>query len=157
MYYIMIKDNKPYGYPVTENILREILRHVSLPAVINPEELVPLGFAQFNLSVPPIVQKFQIYEEDTPDFDGVIVTQKFKIRDMSEQEKEISIADKLEESRNQQKSYLADSDWTELPSVQSKHDQAWIDAWAEYRKLLRDVDKQENWPFDVEWPRPPDV
>jgi hypothetical protein len=157
MYYIMIKDNKPYGYPVTENILREILRSVSLPATINAEELVPLGFAQFSLSVPPIVQRFQVYEEDVPAFDGTQVTQIFKIRDMSDQEKEIAIADKLEESRNLQKSLLADSDWTELPSVQLKHDQAWVAAWVEYRTSLRDVDKQQDWPFEVEWPRKPDV
>jgi len=157
MYYIMIKENKPYGYPVTENVIREILRNVSLPAVIDPDELVPLGFAKFELSIPPTVQRFQVYEDDTPDFDGKIATQKFKVRDMGEQEKEVVISNKKEEARSMQISLLAESDWTEFPSVQQKHTEEWIAAWTEYRTLLRDADKQENWPFEVEWPRKPDV
>lgn len=41
--------------------------------------------------------------------------------------------------RNTRDELLAKSDWTELPSVQSLHDDEWKSAWALYRQQLRDI------------------
>jgi GDPmannose 4,6-dehydratase len=72
-------------------------------------------------------------------------------------EQEIAVVDAaaLDHAKSLQRNLLALSDWTEMPSVQSKHTAEWIAAWAEYRTLVRDVDKQEHWPLAINWPKEP--
>jgi hypothetical protein len=74
---------------------------------------------------------------------------------MSDQEKADVTANALIAARNIQKSLLSASDWTEMPSVQTKKDQAWKDAWAAYRTAVRDADKQQTWPLGPVWPVEP--
>jgi hypothetical protein len=74
---------------------------------------------------------------------------------MSNQEKADVTSNALIAARSQQRSLLAASDWTEMPSVQSKKDQTWKDNWAAYRTAVRDVDKQPTWPLGPVWPVEP--
>jgi hypothetical protein len=46
---------------------------------------------------------------------------------------------------------LAYCDWTQLPDVP----QATREAWVPYRQALRDVPAQSGFPFNIEWPQPP--
>lgn len=46
---------------------------------------------------------------------------------------------------------LAACDWTQLPDVTIPTKAE----WATYRQALRDISKQEGFPFDVIWPTPP--
>ena len=46
---------------------------------------------------------------------------------------------------------LRDSDWTQLSDVPASTRAK----WAAYRKALRDITKQENFPDHVVWPVPP--
>lgn len=48
---------------------------------------------------------------------------------------------------------LSASDWTQLPDVPVRDQQA----WARYRQALRDLPEQAGWPESVEWPTPPDI
>jgi hypothetical protein len=54
---------------------------------------------------------------------------------------------------------LAESDWTELPSVQALHDDEWKQKWATYRQTLRDYPNKwisgelNIWSFN--WPTIP--
>ena len=155
MYYVKIEDNQPVGYPILESTVREILSNVSLPAVLDPAELLTLGFAPFIRVTMPEAGIHQRVVEVAPEFDGTTVTQKFEVSAMGEQEIAAVNAEILNRAKSQQRNLLALSDWTELPSVQSKHTEEWIAAWTEYRTLLRDVDKQENWPVTVDWPKEP--
>jgi len=155
MYYIQIVDDKPVGYPINETTLREMNPNVSFTDPINAEDVLPLGYAPFRPAIPPIADRFKVVVDAEPLFDGAQVIQRFELRDMGEQEV-ISATQKAEDlARARQRNLLISSDWTELPSVQSKHTQEWIDAWAEFRTLVRDVDKQATWPFDLEWPKEP--
>jgi len=155
MFYIKIIDGKPNGYPISEQNIREALPNISLPATINPEDVLEQGFIPFQFSLPPETQRFETAQEIDPELvDGVLI-QKFTVREMGEQEKQAVIDEELQRSRNLQKSLLADSDWTELSSVRAKHSEEWAEEWAEYRTQLRDVDKQESWPFDLSWPKIP--
>ena len=74
---------------------------------------------------------------------------------MGEQEITAATQQAEDEAKSRQRNLLALSDWTEMPSVQSKHTAEWIAAWTEYRTLVRDVDKQASWPFDLDWPKEP--
>jgi hypothetical protein len=155
MFYVKIEDNQPVGYPMLETTVREILANVSLPTVLDPAELLTLGFAPFIRVTPPEAGIYQRVAEIAPAFDGTTVTQQFEVTTMGEQEIAAVDAEILDRARAQQRNLLALSDWTELPSVQSKRTAEWIAAWSEYRTLLRDVDKQENWPVTVNWPKEP--
>jgi hypothetical protein len=153
--YIRIENGIPTGYPMLEETIKEILSNISLPVVIDPAELLPLGFAVFVRTTPPEAGVYQRAVEVAPIFDGTVVTQQFEIHEMGEQEIEAVNAAALDTAKSIQRNLLTLSDWTELPSVQSKHTQEWIDAWAEYRNLLRDTDKQLTWPITVAWPTAP--
>jgi hypothetical protein len=155
MYYIKIVEGNPIGYPLSEQNIRESLPNISLPLVLKPEDILEYGYIPFQFSLPPEVQRFQSIVEIDPELVDGIMIQRFSLREMGEQEKQAIIDTELEKSRNLQKSLLADSDWTELSSVRAKHSEEWADAWNEYRTLLRDVDKQESWPFDLSWPKIP--
>ena len=155
MFYVKIEDNQPVGYPLLETTVREILSNVSLPAVLNPEEMLNLGYAQFIRVTMPEAGMYQRVVEIAPLFDGTTVTQQFEVTAMGEQEIEAVNNAALESAKSIQRNLLALSDWTELPSVQVKHTPEWIAAWAEYRTQLRDTDKQENWPLTIAWPKEP--
>jgi len=47
---------------------------------------------------------------------------------------------------------LESSDWTQLPDISLTTKEA----WAVYRQSLRDITKQEGYPFNVVWPIPPE-
>ena len=52
------------------------------------------------------------------------------------------------------KQLLEESDWSVLPDVpMSKSDRS---MWIEYRKQLREIRLQNGFPFEIEWPLPPE-
>lgn len=155
MLYIKIEDSQPVGFPVTESTLRQVLSNVSLPYDIDLDELLVLGFAPYEKVLPPEVQRFEKIVELTPIFDGSKAVQNLQVEEMSDQEKAAFTEEQLAESRSKQQELLASTDWTELPSVRAKNSEDWAAAYDLYRTELRDVDKQEAWPFDVIWPKPP--
>ena len=63
-------------------------------------------------------------------------------------------AENIRLERNQ---LIANSDWTELPSVQTLHasDPTWAASWAAYRQALRDITTQPGFPDTVTWPTAP--
>jgi hypothetical protein len=64
----------------------------------------------------------------------------------------ISDADLAEQIRLQRNGLLAASDWTQLPDVP----QTIKDTWATYRKELRDITLQSEFPREVVWPTKPE-
>jgi hypothetical protein len=155
MFYIKIVDGAPQGYPISADNIRYAIPNVSLPAEITAEDIAEYGFIPFQFSLPPELQRFESIEEIQPELiDGVLI-QQFTVREMGEQEKQIVIDQEITSARNLQRSLLADSDWTEFASVRAKHTEEWATAWEDYRNLLRDVDKQDSWPFDLNWPMLP--
>jgi hypothetical protein len=46
---------------------------------------------------------------------------------------------------------LAYTDWTQLPDIP----QATQETWVAYRQALRDIPTQAGFPFNVQWPPPP--
>lgn len=153
--YIKIENEQPVGYPLTVQTIRDLHPNISFPSIIDSSELLALGYAEFNRTLPPDVGVLQKAVELTPVFDGTIATQTWEVQEMSDQEKADVIANALIAARSVQRSLLARSDWTEMPSVQAKKDQTWKDAWAAYRTAVRDVDKQETWPLGPVWPVEP--
>jgi hypothetical protein len=155
MFYIKMTNGAAVGYPISEQNVREALPNISFPAVIQPADLTAHGYIPYQFSVPPETKRFETVLEDEPELVNGTMFQRFTVRKMGSQEKQAVIDREITSVRNLQRSLLADSDWTEFQSVRSKHSAEWALAWDEYRKLLRDVDKQTSWPFDLEWPTVP--
>jgi hypothetical protein len=153
--YIKIENNKPVGHPIIEENLRALLPTVSLPQTITAEHLTGLGFAIFKETEKPVPGKFQKIEEDVYDFDGLEVTQKWKLVNMSDDEKQEFLDNLLFETNSLINSLLAASDWTELPSNQERKTQEWKDAWAEYRRKLRQIKNQPEYPLEIVLPAEP--
>jgi hypothetical protein len=155
MLYIKIENEQAVGYPMIVQTIRDLHPNVSFPSIIDSSELLALGYAEFIRTVPPTVGVLQKAVELTPVFNGTVATQTWEVQAMSDQEKADVTANALIAARSVQKSLLAESDWTEMPSVQAKKDQIWKDNWAAYRTAVRDVDKQEHWPLAPVWPVEP--
>lgn len=61
-----------------------------------------------------------------------------------------ALADKIRKDRNER---LKKSDWTQIPD--NGLDLILVDVWAEYRKLLRDIPQQPEFPDKVAYPIKP--
>lgn len=60
--------------------------------------------------------------------------------------------DKADAVRAERNRLLAECDWTQLEDAPFDKQ-----AWAKYRKALRDITKQAGFPGSVVWPVPPEV
>jgi hypothetical protein len=56
--------------------------------------------------------------------------------------------------RTQRNQLLAQSDWTDTVSAQTRLG-ALFAAWQTYRQTLRDIPAQSGFPFNITWPNPP--
>lgn len=56
----------------------------------------------------------------------------------------------IEVARAERNRKLAECDWTQ--TLDSPTDKK---AWAEYRQALRDITKQEGFPYNITWPEEP--
>ncbi len=155
MLYIKIENEQAVGYPMMVQTIRDLHPNISFPSIIDSTELLALGYAEFIRTVPPEAGVLQKAVQLPPVFDGTVATQTWELQDMSDQEKADVTANALIAARSIQRSLLSASDWTEMPSVQAKKDQAWKDAWAAYRTAVRDADKQATWPLSPIWPVEP--
>lgn len=50
---------------------------------------------------------------------------------------------------------LVESDYTEFPSIREKMTAEKIAEWESYRQALRDITKQQGYPWDPQWPTKP--
>lgn len=50
---------------------------------------------------------------------------------------------------------LVESDFSDLPVTQARFTDVQKNAWATYRQALRDITKQQAYPWDIQWPSKP--
>ena len=55
-----------------------------------------------------------------------------------------------ENMRRQRDNFIKESDWRAVSDRELEPE------WKEYRQALRDITKQEGFPYDVKWPKDPD-
>lgn len=60
-----------------------------------------------------------------------------------------------EEAIAKRNQLLLESDWSDLPARQAAMNDSQKAAWANYRQVLRDITKQQGFPWDPEWPAKP--
>ena len=59
----------------------------------------------------------------------------------------------VNEARIKRDALLSETDWTQLGDVGFSLER--LEAWQTYRQALRDITKQDGFPFDIKWPTPP--
>lgn len=158
--FIQIKDNQPYGYPIVDENLRQLIPHnVSLPPYPLTKDVLSFGFAIYEFAPKPDVQAsdFKIVEEGTPvwtndDIRGDYVTQVWNVRDMTTEEVSRAIEQQWVKIQLERSAKLTLCDWTQLSDVPLTTEQK--TAWATYRQALRDITTQTD-PFNITWPVSP--
>lgn len=140
------------GAVMFESELRAYLLANDGPAydVLTPEVMEAIG-------VDPVLEgpqaqptRYQVaFRDGVEQIDGQWYT-KYSVTDMDDEAKAATDAAQAQSIRDQRKTKLADSDWTQV--ADSPVDK---EAWAAYRQALRDITVQAGFPWDINWPVAP--
>lgn len=157
MYYAKVIDDKIVEYPYTFDCLRRDNPGTSLPNFneITDMEVLDKRLAVWNMcrvmpTTPPSSSFTKNIKEGTPvKVDGVWV-QIWDTIDADPREITERSNDRAQHIRYERDVRLKDSDWTQL--ADSPVDKK---VWEQYRQELRNITKQEGFPWSVQWPVKP--
>ncbi len=90
------------------------------------------------------------YGDPTFTIKGNIVERAYIVVDKTAEEMEETTTSAVRDVKWMRNQKLKDSDWTQLQDATADKE-----AWALYRQALRDVSKQEGYPWNVTWPKEP--
>jgi len=144
-----IENNEVVEYPIVN--LAQRLPHLSLPADLTNDQILPEGFVYVNpADVPAYDVSAQAIDGSVPVKMGEKWFIQYTIRNLSAAEKTELTLVKSNEIRALRNEKLAECDWTQLGD-------ATVDksAWAAYRQALRDITAQTGFPWSVQWPSMP--
>jgi hypothetical protein len=151
MFYVKLnKDNEPDRYPYTLTDLVVENRHISFPS--NVDESVAEAFKVYPViqtEAPEVKHTQNVLRSVAKNKEGKWV-ETWKIEDATEKEIKERTEQKQHDIRYTRDKLLKESDWTQFRDVPVDQD-----AWAIYRKALRDIPQQEGFPWDVTWPEKP--
>jgi hypothetical protein len=136
------------GSVITEKSFRLRHRRFSLPVKLDKNTLNGLGYDPVVDGTRPTTSNpFEFIREVAPAFiDGEWVSQWEIVKVNKPQDIEETYASSARSERN---ALLAETDWAVLPDAVTPS------GYLEYRQALRDITKQPEFPFNVEWPDKP--
>lgn len=149
--YIKLTNDTPETYSIGQ--LRQDNPQVSFPQDISDNTLAEWAvYPVTKVDAPTVDSLTQVCLEDGYDFDTESQTWKTKwlVRNKTEEEIAQKLAEKTLAIRRERNEFLRNTDWTQV--IDAPVDQ---DSWANYRQALRDITKQEGFPWEVIWPTPP--
>jgi hypothetical protein len=147
----LIKENKVVKYPYRDSDLCKDNPNVSFPKRITDEIFLRYGAVRVALSTPPEITYSQRLVEETPTWFDDKWNQTWVVVNLSEEEVADRTVQKAEEVRAARNEELSKTDWVVLPDSPLENPRAWLD----YRQELRDISKQEEFPWNVSWPTSP--
>ena len=154
MLYVKIEDDQVIQI-LNEATLRKALTNVSLPKYIKDEHINASGF--FCLAPSPVPEG--IYESFDKRFafnaikDGDTWKRHVYLENVPEEFRLHRYNHKASRVRAHRDLLLNKSDWTQIPDVAlTETSKA---GWYEYRRALRDISLQANFPYLVSWPKIP--
>lgn len=156
---IKIENGKPVGGPINNESFCRLFPETSFPAVLTPEDVESFGYGIYTLTPQPLLGMHEKVVEITPvkDSKGVWL-QTWEIVPMSEQEIDEKNAALKAANKAQAAQLLAESDWSDKPSVTDiTKPLHLINAaeWDAYRDALRAIAVVT--PVEVsEWPVKPE-
>jgi hypothetical protein len=151
MIYALVKNGTIVEGPRS---LPENWENVSRLDLVPTETLLELGWypvvtdsiPDYNKSTQYLVTRYVVEETH--------IQETFEIVDFTQSEIQESVEAAWAQLRRERDQFLAESDWTELPSVRANRSAEWAAEWDNYRQLLRDI--TDNTSIDkVVWPEKP--
>ena len=149
MFYAAISDNEIIEYPLSERDIKERFPNTSwvVGQFTPPEGYVKV--AHVNAPVPAFDEDMR---EGSPVYKDGQWVQSWTLVKVSEAEKEARTKAAGIAQNERVRQALLECDWTQLADAAGICDQQ---AWAHYRQQLRDVSKQDGFPFAIKWPASP--
>lgn len=143
MNYAKIKDGAIAEFPLSEDQIKKMFPNTSFTIPFEP----PSGFVLVDSSPEPDLAWDEIAIEVNPTYVDGTWTSSWQIEKVSDAVAQRLTEDKAVEERNKRAQLLERSDWTQLPDAP-------VDTalWATYRQELRDITKQSDFPWSVNWP-----
>jgi len=137
-------------FPYSLNQLKADNPDTSFPKEISEALLLNYNVFPVVVAEVPSTNPNQVADQNSaPDYLNGVWVLGWTIRLMNQQETD-SLASEVRLQRNL---YLDASDWTQMSD--SPLDDATKLAWANYRKALRDITTQADFPYTVTWPTAP--
>jgi len=119
---------------------------------LTPELAEKFGVRKLKIVTPPYFDpSHQRRREVDPIFVNGEWLQTYVVEELSTDELSELRSIEAAKVREQRNKLLQESDWTQLSDVS----EIIKEAWRQYRKDLRDVSLQNNFPFDIVWPTTP--
>tara|TARA_Y100000004_G_C8820550_1_gene371732 strand:+ start:304 stop:780 length:477 start_codon:yes stop_codon:yes gene_type:complete len=154
--YAFIENNTIVKYPITVDDLRKKYPLISFPSNFNDFDYseynvisyVETQFPEYNPEIERIVESTPIFEEN-------IWKQNWITEPLSDDELQRIISDKILSIRSNRNRLLLESDWTQFND--SPLDKQSKTAWLHYRQELRDITSQNKFPYEVIWPKKPQL
>jgi hypothetical protein len=151
MIYALIKNREIIEGPRT---LPENWENVSRLDLLPGESLIELGWYPVVTDSIPLYNSATQYLATQYIVEESQVREAFEIVDYTTEEIQESINTAWMQLRIERDRFLAESDWTELPSVRKNRSEEWAAEWDQYRQQLRDITKTVSI-HSVVWPKKP--
>ena len=146
MIYAQVENGQILRYPLSEQDIKSLFPNTSFLTDFSP----PDGFVRVEIVPAPQVDHTQTVSQSTPIFVDGIWQQTWIMSPATDDEIFQRTQQKEAQVRKQRNELLLACDWTQLADAPVSA----LD-WAVYRQALRDVTKQSNFPWSVEWPTEP--
>jgi hypothetical protein len=151
MIYALVKNGNIIEGPRS---LPENWENVSRLDLLSDETLLELGWYPVITDTIPIHSVSTQYLVTRYVVEEICVKETFDVVDFTPAELAESAQSAWLQLRLERDQFLAESDWTELPSVKANRSAEWAAEWDTYRQALRDI--TDNTSIDkVVWPEKP--
>lgn len=151
---IKLENQTPVAYPVTKENFLSLFPRTSFPAFLSPDDIEPFGYGLYDFSSQPELGRHEKAVEIAPERNSYgIWQQTWAVEEINAEEKAEADEEKSANVRAERNYKLQLCDWTQLgDSPLSQSDK---EAWTAYRQDLRNVPRQEGFPWDVIWHQEP--
>jgi hypothetical protein len=152
--FIQLNDGQPVGHPIIRDNLHQLFPDETFSEVVTAAEISHLPIRLYkHITMPEITELQRIVSSNMKIGDDDVCFIDYQISELDDNEQLILTNQKNVEVRNQRNAKLMQCDWTQLSdSPITKQDKS---KWKEYRQRLRDVTQQPSFPWNIEWPTPP--
>lgn len=145
-----IEKNEVIEYPIDD--IRALFPDVSLPEDLTMDGALPDGFVYVSHAAEPYADE---WKEKVVPADPVLSEGKwvkgYKVVPLTDDELSARLEAEAAKARSRRDRLLAECDWTQAKDVPDEVSEV----WAEYRRQLRDITKQDDFPRYVRWPAKP--
>jgi len=148
---ILISNDQIQKYPYSFYELRRDNPQISFPDDPSIELLTEWGvFSVTGVPRPEVDHMHNTVEQPPVQKDGTWM-QNWIVTSATPEEVADRTRQKSDELRSERNNLLTASDWTQCKDIPD----AISDKWAQYRQQLRDITQQPEFPWGIQWPKPP--